>query len=214
MLLSSNDPERGLGPENITGHIDRSAIVSHLQDFDTLDGRALLDTLAPHQDLPEFDPASYVIRFHRRLTSDSEQSTQPTSPVDSTYALGVVFGRSLLQRVVPDGLVPVISGDTNSAKKELVDGYLAKSAHVPVRKLTSNDHQIDESLERAVALFAEKCRVRVSHLMLDGDEELARGFHDYLGVVSLLDASHEAEPRTLRRVLGKFSVGNALRRIL
>ncbi len=213
MLLSSNEAGRGNGPETITGMIDRAAIEAHLKDFASLDGRALLETLAPHQELPQFDPASYVIRYHRGL-ADPEQSgqDQPRPTVDSTYALGVVFGRSLMMRAAPEALLPVISPAINPAKKALVDRYLADSAFVPVRKLTSNDRQIDEKLQTSVTLFTDKCRILVSHLMLDGNEELERGFHDYLAVISLLDAAHDAEPRTLRRVLGKFSIWNVLQR--
>ncbi len=41
--------------------LDRNAIRKHLDIISSLDKTALMNTLVPHQELPIYDPASYII---------------------------------------------------------------------------------------------------------------------------------------------------------
>ena len=221
MLLPSNGengPEAGPAgtqptPENVTGFIDRASIEAQLKDFSRMNGQAMLDTLVPHQELPSVDPAAYVIRYHRGISGAAQVGeTDPQPTFESTYDLGVVFGRSLLRRSVPDSAdIPIINQDLYPNKLTLVDKYLEESANRSVRKLVSNDDLINKHLKSAVKIFIKRCESELGYLMIDGSDELERGFHDYLSVIALLDTPRAEEANILRRVLGKFSLRPLLR---
>lgn len=177
--------------------LDRELIETHLAQFSTLDRHGLLDTLVPHRTLPEHDPARHVIESHR-LDHDNEPAT-----LQSSYDLGVVFARSLYQKALQesDHLPPTIS-DFDEDKKALVDHYLAQTSRKDVKELTAFDQDFNAYPRRAVDLFCARCEVVVPDLLLDGNDEVARGSHDYLSVVSLIETHAENRSQSLKRRLG------------
>jgi len=222
MLVSSPETSQSVAGEpdpNIMGLLTLVVLKQQLADFSGLDRRALLDTLVPHRDLPSHDPAGFIIAYHHDTQQqaaslvEDEAAVAPAGlvEVDSSYDLGVVFGSSLLRRALPEGhTIPVISEDFNPDKKYLVVKYLDKSKHQPLKRLTSHDSHDNKNLAKASELFAEKCKLIVPDLMIDGEEELQRGLHDYLSVVTLLEISKEQQANTLRRALGHFSLSSLL----
>lgn len=221
MLVSSPESTRAYANEpdaDIMGLLTLVVLKQQLADFSGLDRRALLDTLVPHRDLPDHDPAGFIIAYHHdaqaKITGSAESIDDEAVSlvdVDSSYDLGVVFGSSLLRRAMPEGqTLPVISEDFNPDKKQVVVKYLDKSRNQPLKRLISHDSHDNKNLTKALELFAEKCKVIVPDLMIDGEEELQRGLHDYLSVITLLEISKDQQATTLRRVLGHFSLSSLL----
>lgn len=184
-------------------YINRDAISTHLATVSRLDKRALMDTLVPHRALPMHDPGRYVIEAHR--PGELNGSVR----LDSSYELGVVFARSLLRSATAgeEGYIPPVVSQFDEAKKQLIDDYLRQAPHRKASNLTKMDWQIHPYLERAVELFCRRCDVVVPELMLEGDEEVKRGVHDYLSVITLLESDTENQRRNFYKRLGVAGAG-------
>lgn len=177
--------------------LDRELIEAHLAQFSTLDRTGLLNTLIPHRTLPEHDPARYVIEHHRH------DHQHETPAVQSSYDLGVVFGRSLLQQALTlSGHLPPVITRFDEEKKDLVDRYLNQAVRKNVKDLTTFDKDFNHHLRRAIDLFCARCEVVVPDLLLDGNDEVVRGVHDYLSVVTLLETQADQRKSSLKRRLG------------
>ncbi|HVW23539.1 MAG TPA: hypothetical protein VHB51_03620 [Candidatus Saccharimonadales bacterium] len=187
--------------------LDHDVIYGHLETISQMDQRLLLATLVPHRDLPGFDPAGYIIARHN-------QDANLDAGLRTTYDLGVVFGRSLLRYASTGNMeLPVVSGELDPDKQRLIDDYLAASKHTTVPNLTRNEVRLNAELYEAINLFAKRCETIVPHLMLSGRDELRRGFHDFLSVVTLLETDTAAQASTLRRLLGRISLSQRFRSV-
>ena len=188
--IPSPIPEFSNRPD-YASRLDRSSILHHLDIISSLDKNGLSNTLAPHRELPIYDPASYIIS-HNGATE--------------TYSLGVVFARSLVKTTLPeDYSLPVIS-EFDETKKQLVDNYLRYSERISAEYLIRNGSILHADIYKAIDLFAKRCEVIVPALMLDGSEQLMRGCHDYLSVLALLESHQSTESRVMRSALGKLSL--------
>lgn len=193
-------PENFSPGDGILGLLKYDVLQAHLEEISHLDQTALMTTLLPHRHLPSFDPAGYVIAHHSLEPQEHIQ-------VNSTYDLGVVFASSLFERArSKDQLKPVVS-EFDAEKRQVVDEYLLAAANTPVDILIRKDDPAVKYINNAVNLFAHRCKVIVPHLMLDGKEALFRGAHDYLSVVSLLEAPKEYQRLVFGRALGRLSLG-------
>ena len=173
------------------------AIHKHALMLSQLDSSTLLETLVPHRNLPEYDPARYLIDVH-------DSHGRADAPIGSLYALGVVFGRSLLAQAAREQVdyIPVaISVDFNRHKSELVDDYLSWSSHRKVAALLYGDPRFAAVLG-SLRQFTQHCKKMLSGLDRQGTAELIKGAHDYLSVVRLLEAKEDEEMDVLMQRLG------------
>ena len=182
--------------DEITSLLTRDILKDHLRMIGQLDGSRLLSTLVPHQVLPDFDPAGHVIARH-------SFGLKKSTAVDESYDLGVVFARSLVKRVAPDGKFDNVVSDIYPARRQVVNDYLERARYVPVEALTRRGDPQFKELNRSVLLFARRCETLLPDLMLDGDEEMLRGVHDYLSVLTLLETEPGKEHAAYDRLVGK-----------
>ena len=202
MSIAANPETGSFFPpgDEVIGLLKRDVLEEQLKEISSLDQRALLDTLTPNRNLPSFDPAGYVIASHKEKQSELVQ-------INTTYDLGVVFGRSLLMRAwLVDSDLPAIT-DFNPERKALVDTYLEEARHIPVATLTRRDDPKFHDINHAVKLFAKRCNVIMPHMMMDGSEGMLRGFHDYISAVTLLEAPEGSQDKALARLLGRLKLG-------
>jgi hypothetical protein len=194
--------------------ISADAIARHLGELSALDGQALLDSLSPHKLLPIEDPAGYLIatRENRRLKNENidlfvkkEAITINHLDLISCYDIGVVFARSLLRRVMHDEgkTLPIISGIFNSGNKNMIDTFLDLSRKAPIESLMKNDRAMNTELVASVETFINRAKITMPGLHDDGAEELIRGCHDYICVVSLLEADEAQQHELVERFIGR-----------
>jgi len=197
--ISPVGPEGGDLPS-----LNRDIFQEHLRRLSIMNRDALLNTLVPHRNLPSFDPARYIIEHQNGSLNNDDID------INTGYQLGVVFGRSLMSRAVnaAHNDMPTIS-DFDIAKKLLVDSYLDRASHTSLQRLTRLDSTLHPKLEQAVDLFCNMCLTKVPDLMLDGEEAVRRGVHDYLSVYSLLEAHTNDQAIQFRRRLGAGAIGFA-----
>jgi hypothetical protein len=174
-----------------------------LEDISYLDQHALLDTLVPHRQLPTFDPAGYILAQRERISDDKVN-------VKTSYDLGVVFGRSLLDRALPKDLDHPVVSEFNDARKQLVDSYLQDANRLHSAGVAYYEEQLHPDLHRAIALFSQRCSVIMPHIMFDGEADVLRGCHDYVSVVALLEApTEQSANRLLLQSLGRVGLGES-----
>ena len=182
---------------NMVDLLTPETIHTHALMLSQLDRLSLLETLVPHRHLPEYDPARYLIDAH-------EARSNPNEPISSLYALGVVFGRSLISQAAREesSYRPiVISVDFNPHKAELVDDYLSWASRRKFAALLHGDPRFVVVLS-SLRQFTQHCKQEFPDLDRQGTAELIKGAHDYLSVVRLLEADESEEMGILMQRLG------------
>lgn len=225
MLIQSRLPSPDKSPsselafDGVFGSITPEVLREQLREISVMDRHALLQTLTPHRELPGYDPAGYIIGFHKGANFskvENDSTTASSYDVNTGYDLGVVFGRLLLTKSQPDDYLSPVISKWGEEQKSLVEDYLMRSKSTSVKKLTSNDSIANPDLVNAIHAFIDRCKAIVPDLTFEGTEELERGIHDYLSVMSILDVGERnpAEQISMqRRMLGRLSMRNIWRRI-
>lgn len=195
-------PEHPPG-EEVVGLLTHDVLKEQLNVFRRLNGDALINTLVPHRDLPDFSVARYLI-------AQNAGENGPTAELNEAYDLGVVFARSLVIRALPEGRdLPVITEEFNAEGKQLVDRYLDESRKRPLHKLTRRleDRGPYADIDFTVNWFADHCQQHVPHLMFNGGKDaIMHGFHDYISAVTLIEAPAETRRTAFSRLLGGLGI--------
>ncbi len=196
----------GPEPSLASLHLLSDAVLKeHLGLMSSLDRNGLLNTLVPNHVLPLEDPARALIEFNHK--GDSQDRVD----IETGYDLGVVFGRQLAklaeaQGLSQDYLLPVISPDDENRKK-LVESYLNRSKERPLKRLILNDNDLNINLPWAIDAFSRRCELVCPDKMLaNGREQVQRGVHDYLSVITLLETPSGFQKNQLRRQLGAIGL--------